>query len=184
MTSNFVETYLNYFKLFRLKGDPYIIVTGNKLFGVEETFEVLWFVELQPHESLPMTKFIACKLKDFAEQTGIINDLHIYNYVMQFISRYYNSMDVYNKLDDNIGEKIYEMKSSDNMSLMRYHLEDDINRDFIISISYGLFSLAKGDIVDNYIRHKHSDKDFVLKSVIHKKKQNVDIVCFHRFLIF
>lgn len=175
------EHYVQYIKLFKVKGDPYVVILPSGiLIVVDEALEVIWTAQLPPEDSIPAGRYIACRLKEFVPN-GNICDLHIYNYIMSYINHYLADYE-YNKLDDDIGDKIYSMKSSDNMSLLRYHIEDDINKDFIISVSYGLFSLAKGDVVDNYVKDNNG-KSFILKSIVHKSKQKIDITCYHKFLM-
>ena len=176
--------YFEKFKIFKLKGNPYILVMNNYIYGIEENFESICVLEITNDTPL-VDEYIACRYLEKDEINPIFFNIRIFNILFPLVMKYTNNPILNNKenqLCGDMGEKVYSMKSTDGSVLMNYHLDNDINTEYILSLNYSLFPVAKNDTVDNYVVCDYATNELIMKSIVHKK-QKIDIAVYHKFLI-
>lgn len=173
--------FVNAYKMFKITGKGYIMVIQNVLFGMDIDFNGIYYMQLSPTDSLPPGEIVACNLDDLLCDHPFPFDRRIFNMLNDRICFYTFGWPDYQKLDnDTMVERVYNMKSNDDIENVVFHVENDINVEYMLPIFYKMFPVSKGDDVDAYIRTHMGT--YIVKFIIHKKKQHLDIIVFRRFL--
>ena len=181
MDNSFYAPYLEAYKLFKITGKAsYIMVISNVIFGTDIDFNGIYYTKIDDRHALPHGMVIACSIEDLTAEQPYPFDQHIYNILNDYISFYTFAWPDYNKIEEDVSNQIYAMKSYDSAKVVTLHMENDINVEYMLPLFYNMYPLSKGDTVDTYIRLYSGN--YITKSVVHKKKQHMDIVVYRRFL--
>lgn len=176
-----LEDLVRIIKLFKIKGDPFVIIKGINVMVMNEEMSALYHYTCPTLD--PNTRY-ACKYSDLCTGSNLYSD-YIWNslyLIASDIVNYTNFQDAYAAVQLQMESILRELKSSDNATFIEF-MDYDNNIRTIIPIFYNMAPLATGDTIKVYTKlSMATSRNIIIRIDVHKKKANIDFSIYRSFL--